>query len=203
MHSSCAPGSASASSIEQPTSVVAEMTKVMMGRQRTAAAAWLGETDTEPAADGTVREASDRHLMASANKIRDLSCKHGHCDQDGKPWPTRSEKRKEIAVANHVDPDSLEDIGRTMDGTLFRDNKDGWDDSWKYLLENHQDFEYIFMNTNGGYRGFEVTCVHCQCSCTLSWNKNSGEEVLERNRAKWLSFLLQTSLPSTASKPIV
>ena len=153
--------------------------------------------------DGTVREASGMNKMASRNKIRDLSCKHGHWDQDGKPWPTRSELEKEITVSKHVDPNSLEDIGRTMDGTLFRDNKDGWDESWKYLMENHQDFEYIFMNTKGGYRGFEVACVHCQCSCALSWNKNSGEEALERNCAKWLSFLLQTSLPNTDSKPIV
>ena len=66
--------------------------------------------------------------------------------------------------------------------------------------------EFIFMNTSGGYRGFEITCVHCDRSCALSWDKQSCEQTLEANRLRFKSFLGQAScisLPSSASKPIV
>jgi hypothetical protein len=59
------------------------------------------------------------------------------------------------------------------------------------------------MNTQGGYRGFEVTCKHCQLLCFLTWPKGSAEEELKENRMKWLAFFGQTLLPGSAGKPIV
>jgi hypothetical protein len=172
-----APGSASTHQgyAEERTSVVADMAKLMLGPP--------GQTK--------------RH------KISEPMCKHKAVDQTGKPWPRRGTQGKGIAGSSHVDPNNLDDIGSSMDSTLFRSNKQGWDESWQHLLENRHDFEYIYMNTTGGYRGFEATCMHCQCSCILSWDKHSSEETLDTNRTKWLSFFCHTPLPSSASKPTV
>ena len=161
--------------IEEQTSVVAEMAKVMLG---------------------------PRGKM-NGNKISNPKCKHTGSDQAGKPWPRRADKEKGTEPSVRVDPDNLEYVGRSMDQTLFRSNKQGWNQSWQHLLESRYDFDYLFMNTTGGYRGFELTCVHCQCTCTLSCDKHSSEETLEATRTKWLSFFCQTPLPSSASKPIV
>ena len=134
-------------------------------------------------------------------------CKHGTLDPNGRPWPQRADKAQSVVKANHIHPDHLDpDVGKCLDTTLFWADKRGWDESWQYLLDNRHDFEFIFMISSGGYRGFEITCVHCDRSCTLTWDKQSCEQTLEANRLRFKSFLGQaswTSLPSSASKPIV
>ena len=107
---------------------------------------------------------------------------------------------------NHIDPsdpNAFDDIWRAMGSTIFEADKRGWDESWEYLVEHRADFEYLFMNTNGGYRGLELICVHCRRSCALSWSKPTSAEAADAIRKKWLSFLCQHVLPSSGSKPIV
>ena len=135
--------------------------------------------------------------------INTLACKHGVNDPDEEPWPHHHNKELYITAFNHIGPNKLDDIGRVMDSTIFQADKRGWDESWNYLLEHQHDFEYLFMNTKGGYRGFEVICVHCLRSCTLLWDKQTPSEAADAIRKKWLSFLCQQILPSSASKPIV
>ena len=142
-------------------------------------------------------------LAHSAVSVSSLVCKHGAHDHDEKPWPQHDTKGSDITVENHIDPSTLEEIWPVMDNTVFRDDKRGWGESWKYLLEHRVDFEYVFMNTSGGYRGLELICVHCRRSCTLKWNKHTSAGAADTIRKKWLSFLCQQVLPSSASKPIV
>ena len=103
-------------------------------------------------------------------------CIHTACDGYGKEWPHRDEVRLDIEMSNKVDADKLEHIAQTMDDTLFRTDKNGWTDTWDCLSVNREAFDYIFMNTSGGYRGFQITCKHCHSFCCMSWRKDSTEE---------------------------
>ena len=132
-----------------------------------------------------------------------LACKHGVKDPDEEPWPHHHNKELYITAFNHIGPNKLDDIGRVMDSTIFQADKRGWDESWNYLLEHQHDFEYLFMNTKGGYRGLELICVHCRRSCTLLWDKQTPSEAADAIRKKWLSFLCQQILPSSARKRVV
>lgn len=150
---------------------------------------------------------SDSVLPYPAGPISSLACKHGAHDHDGKPWPHNCNKEKSITAMNHIDPNdsnAFDDIWRVMDSTIFEADKRGWDESWEYLVEHRADFEYLFMNTNGGYRGLELICVYCRRSCTLLWDKKStSAEAYDAIRKTWLSFLCQHVLLSSGSKPIV
>ena len=165
-------------------------------------------TDCAPGSASASFPGQPKSVVAEITKLmRRPRCKHGTLDPNGRPWPQRADKAQSVVEANHIHPDYLDpDVGKCLDATLFRADKRGWDESWQYLLDNRHDFEFIFMNTSGGYRGFEITCVHCDRSCALSWYKQSCEQTLEANRLRFESFLGQascTSLPSSASKPIV
>ena len=92
-------------------------------------------------------------------------CIHTACDGYGKEWPHRDEVRQDIETANKVDADKLEHIAQCMDGTLFRTDKNGWTDAWNSVSVNREAFDYIFMNTSGGDRGFQITCKHCHSFC--------------------------------------
>ena len=150
-----------------------------------------------PAMDGKRSPCSAIDSHHPAVPINTLACQHGVEDPDEKPWPQHHNKELYITAFNRVGPDKLDDIGRVMDSTIFQNDKRGWDESWKYLLEHQYDFNYLFMNTTGGYRGFEVICVYCLRSCTLRWDKQTPSEAAAAIRKKWLSFLCHQILPSS------
>ena len=150
-----------------------------------------------PAMDGKRSPCSaiDSHHPAVLKNT--LGCQHGAEDPDKKPWPKHHNKELYITDFNSVGPDKLDTIGRVMDSTIFQNDKRGWDESWKYLLEHQSDFEYLFMNTNGGYRGLELICRNCRRSCTLKWDRKTPSEAAHAIRQKWLSFLCHQISPSS------
>ena len=108
---------------------------------------------------------------------------------------------KRITASNQTDSTNLEHIGWTMDTTLFRREKQGWGECWQYLLQDRQAFEHVFLNITGGYRAFEITCLHCQRLCAVTWDISNDEEALQATRRKWLSSFRQETLPGSASEP--
>jgi hypothetical protein len=130
-------------------------------------------------------------------------CKHTASDFAGLQWVHRSKAKRSIPIDNKVAAEQFTKITQCMDSTLFRDDKNGWDESCKHLFKHIDDFEYVFMNTQGRYRGFEITCKHCQRLRVLTWSNKSTKEYDKANRMKWLAFFGQKLLPGSASIPMV
>ena len=72
-----------------------------------------------------------------------------------------------------VDPADLWTKFTAMGGTLVREDKTGWSEVCTEMEQHLNLFEWKYMGTSGGYRGFEACCHQCGVKCLISWNKSS------------------------------
>ena len=115
---------------------------------------------------------------------------HKSCRRDNTPFPRMGTSDSMITDFNLV-----VDIWRmlsSMDGSLYRDDKVGWDFVQHQMESAHarKSMTFLFMNTNGGYRGAAAWCVTCHALCAVQWSKCSSEDDMRVARADWNAFFL-------------
>ena len=142
----------------------------------------------DDAGKSTTKKAAGQSFYPTV--VANLACKHTAVDSNGREWRNADDLSLEITSSNMSDGNAKTDVGdfaKSMDSTLFREDKNGWDECWHKIIENDLAFTYKFMNTKGGYRGFQATCKQCHRLCAVNWNRKTSEEDLQKERRKsWI-----------------
>jgi len=86
-------------------------------------------------------------------------CKHSDKDAQGKPWLTASKIGARIDALNISSPASIHSRLSSLDATLFKDNKTGWDACQANVARWATDFIWSYMSMGAAKkRGFWAEC---------------------------------------------
>ena len=118
-------------------------------------------------------------------------------------WPAAS------SLECWFDPDyslvtsSIQPMLSSMDNTLFRGEKRGWDACQDIMTraKARKQMSYAWMSTTGKYRGFAAVCHSCQRVCGVEVDKRTNETTTAEMRNSWLNFHNVPS-PSSTDRPV-
>jgi hypothetical protein len=99
-------------------------------------------------------------------------CMHTAADSKGEAWPCTKDLEVMIWEGNKYSEDSVGNLIQTLDSTLFQYNMRAWVDMQRYMLEKKGAFDFYYMNTSSGHRGFMLACKNCDKLAKISWKKN-------------------------------
>jgi hypothetical protein len=140
---------------------------------------------------------STESLTAAA----DSSCKHSDKNAQGKPWLTSREIGAKIDALNVSPPEIIYSRLSSLDATLFKDNKTGWDACQTNVAKWATDFVWSYMNTGSAKkRGFWAECRHCDAVLHVMWHPDDKETTLEPLRRNLLNFFCVW--PNYAKEPL-
>ena len=118
-------------------------------------------------------------------------------------WPAASSLECLFDPDYNLVTSDLQPMVSSMDSTLFRDDKRGWDqcEATMWRAQASGQVSYAWMHTSGGYRGFLAFCRSCQRVCGVERPKWTTEATTAEMRNRWLNFHDVPS-PSSTDPPV-